>query len=407
MYIKRNIEESILKSSKNYPVILVCGQRQVGKSTTLIHIKEDNRKYVSLDNRNARKLAEEDPYLFIETYGLPIIIDEIQKVPSLFETIKEIVDKKTYAGEECNGLFWLSGSQKFHMMKGVSESLAGRVAIFEMSGLSNREKEGFDNQLISFDIDDLENRQYKKEDIGQIYKKIFEGGMPKIIAENIDREKYYDDYISTYLERDIRELSQVGKTNEFYDFLIYIASRTGQAIKYEDASKQIGISSATVKNRISILEQSGIIFILRAFSSNLTKRLVKTSKVYFMDTGLAAHLCRWLTPETLMNGNMSGAFLETYVVSEIVKSYINNGRNLKDLYYYRDFDQKEIDLLSVGADFIVPIEIKKNKDPIKPDRNFNLISKFRMNVKTGIVLCMADEIIPINRNCYLVPISKI
>ena len=363
MYIKRNIEEVILENSKHYPVLMVCGQRQVGKSTMLLHIKEENRKYVSLDNRIARKLAEEDPYLFFETYGFPILIDEIQKVPSLFETIKDIVDAKTYNGEDVNGLIWLIGTQKFQMMKGVSESLAGRVAIFEMSSLSNREKEGFDNELISFDIEYLKNRSSKEEDINNIFKKIFEGGMPKLFNQFIDRERYYSDYISTYIERDIRELSQIGKINEFYDFLVYVAARTGQEIKYDEISKQIGISAPTVKSWISILEQSGIIFILKPYSSNITNRLVKTPKLYFMDTGLAAYLCRWLSPETLANGNMSGAFLETYVVSEIIKSYMNAGKSVKDLYYYRDFDQKEINLVFVGADYLVPIEIKKNKEP--------------------------------------------
>lgn len=407
MYIKRNIEEVILENSKHYPVLMVCGQRQVGKSTMLLHIKEENRKYVSLDNRIARKLAEEDPYLFFETYGFPILIDEIQKVPSLFETIKDIVDAKTYNGEDVNGLIWLIGTQKFQMMKGVSESLAGRVAIFEMSSLSNREKEGFDNELISFDIEYLKNRSSKEEDINNIFKKIFEGGMPKLFNQFIDRERYYSDYISTYIERDIRELSQIGKINEFYDFLVYVAARTGQEIKYDEISKQIGISAPTVKSWISILEQSGIIFILKPYSSNITNRLVKTPKLYFMDTGLAAYLCRWLSPETLANGNMSGAFLETYVVSEIIKSYMNAGKSVKDLYYYRDFDQKEINLVFVGADYLVPIEIKKNKEPQNADKNFHLIEKYTKKVLPGIVFCFSDIVVPLNRNCYLVPISKI
>lgn len=407
MYIKRNIESAILKANKEYPVIMVCGQRQVGKSTMLNHIKENNRKYVSFDDRFARRLAESDPSLFFETYGYPILIDEFQKVPSILEEIKLIVDKLNYEDKESSGLFWLTGSEKFQMMKGVSESLAGRVAIFEMSSLSHQELNGINNGVFNPDIDTLKDIKFKYEDVNEVYKLIFKGGMPKINASKIDREKYYSDYINTYLERDIKELSQVGKLNEFYDFLVYIAARTGQEIKYDEISKQVGVSSPTIKSWIAILERSGVIFILHPYYAKVTDRLIKTPKLYFMDTGLASYLCRWPNARTLQNGNMDGAFLETYVISEIVKSYYNNGKPINDLYYYRDTDQKEIDLLIVRADSIFPIEIKKNKDPNKPDKNFSVLKKFGLEIKRGLVICMSEEIKPINRNCYLVPVSLI
>ena len=407
MYIKRNIESAILKASKEYSVIMVCGQRQVGKSTMLNHIKEHNRRYVSFDDRFARKLAETDPSLFFETYGYPILIDEFQKVPSILEEIKLIVDKLNYENKESNGLFWLIGSEKFQMMKGVSESLAGRVAIFEMSSLSNQELKGIDNGVFDPNLDVLKKNKFEYENINEIYKRIFKGGMPKINTSNIDRDKYYSDYINTYLERDIKELSQVGKLNEFYDFLVYIAARTGQEIKYDEISKQVGVSSPTIKLWIAILERSGVIFILHPYYTKVTDRLVKTPKLYFMDTGLASYLCRWPNAQTLQNGNMDGAFLETYVVSEIVKSYYNAGKPINNLYYYRDIDKKEIDLLVVKADSISPIEIKKNKDPNKPDKNFNVLNKFGLKIDIGLVICMSEEIKPINRNCYLVPVSLI
>ena len=219
MYIERNIEKSILEATKEYPVIMVCGQRQVGKSTMLNHIKEKARRYVSFDDRNVRRLAETDPTLFFETYGYPILIDEFQKVPSILETIKDIVDKLGYEGKNNNGLFWLTGSQKFKMMKGVSESLAGRVAVFEMSSLSLREIEGKDANLFNPDLEVIKKQSFEYKNVNEIYQRIFDGGMPKIIASKINREKYYSDYINTYLERDIKELSAVGKLNEFYDFL--------------------------------------------------------------------------------------------------------------------------------------------------------------------------------------------
>lgn len=405
MYIKRNIEDIIVKNPTNSPIIMVCGQRQVGKSTMLMHLKENDRKYVSFDNLAIKRLATEDPYLFIETYGLPILIDEFQKAPNILSALKDIVDTKSYNGVDTNGLIWLTGSQKFNMMKNISESLAGRVSVFEMSGLSQREKNGYENELISFNVNDLKNRKFVYSDTLEIYKKIFEGGMPKPYVQNIDREKYYSDYISTYIERDVRELSQVGKLNEFYNFVVFLAARTGQELKYDEIAKQIGVSAPTVKTWISILEASGIIFLLKPYSSSVSKRLVKTPKLYFMDTGLVAHLTRWPNAEVLMNGNMAGAILETYVVTEIVKSYLNSGKSLNNLFYYRDFDQKEIDLLYIDSNSITPIEIKKNIDPYKPDKNFGLVNKFGLNVNPGLVFCMVKEITPINRNCFLIPIS--
>ena len=384
---------------------MVCGQRQVGKSTMLNHIKEEKRKYVSFDDRLTKRLAETDPMLFFETYGLPILIDEFQKVPSILETIKHIVDQMGYEGKDTNGLVWLTGSQKFEMMKGVSESLAGRVAVFEMSSLSQQEIDGNDFGVFNPEIDNLTQLKGKSRNINDVYKRIFNGGMPKINSSNIDREKYYSDYVNTYLERDIKELSQVGKLNEFYDFLVYIAARTGQEIKYDEISKQIGVSSPSIKNWITILERSGVIFILRPYSSNITDRLIKTPKLYFMDTGLAAYLCRWPNAETLQNGSMDGAFFETFVVSEIVKSYYNAGKPVNNLYYYRDVDQREIDLLIVSADSIYPIEIKKSKEPNKPDKNFGVLEKFGLTVKPGLIICASKEVTPLNRNCYLIPVS--
>ena len=407
MYITRNIEKSILEASKEYPVVMVCWQRQVGKSTMLNHIKEANRKYVSLDDRNARRLAETDPALFFETYGYPILIDEFQKTRSILETIKDIIDKLGYEGKDNSGLFWLTGSQKFEMMKGVNESLVGRVAIFEMSSLSQREIEGKEAKLFNPDLEDIKKQSFVYKDVKEVYKRIFNGGMPKVIASKVNREKYYSDYVNTYLERDIKELSAVGKLNELYDFLVFMAARTAQELKYDEISKQIGVSAPTIKSLVSILERSGIIFILHPYYSKVTDRLVKTPKVYFMDAGLAAYLCRWPNAETLQNGNMDGAFFETFVISEIVKSYYNRGKPIENLYYYRDIDKKEIDLLIVDANCIYPIEIKKSKEPNKPDANLSVLDKFNIEIKPELVICMSKEVVPYNKKCYLVPVSLI
>lgn len=408
MYIQRHLENQVREASECYPVVMVCGQRQVGKSTMLYHIKEEERRYVTLDDGNARRLAEKDPALFFETYGYPLLIDEFQRVPSILLEMKRIVDEKALAGEGNSGMYWLTGSQKFKMMRDVSESLAGRIAVFDMSGLSSAEIEGREGSVFYPSIDKLRERvrNYAPKNVHKLYEQIFRGGMPKLIAENLNRERFYADYINTYLERDIKDLALVGKLGEFYDFLVFMAARTSMELKYSEIANAIGISAPTAKEWVSILERSGIIFILRPYYSNITNRLVKTPKMYFLDTGLAAYLCRWPSAETLENGAMDGAFFETYVVSEIVKSYYNAGRR-PDLYYYRDIDGKEIDLLLVEGDKIYPMEIKKAKAPNHADKNFSVLNKLKLEVQTGIILCMADEMVPYNREAWYFPAAAI
>ena len=408
MYIKRHLESEVLKASKYYPVVMVCGQRQVGKSTMLNHIKEVDRRYVTLDDIKARRLAETDVGLFFETYGTKLIIDEFQRVPSILLEIKRIVDEKGLKGEDNSGMFWLTGSQKFQMMKNVSESLAGRVAVFDMASLSTAEIEGHAARCFSPETDDLKEvaKTAIKKDIHEVYRDIFRGGMPKLVTTDIDRDRFYSDYVNTYLERDIKDLSQVGKLSEFYDFLVLIAARTAQELKYDELAKAIGVSSPTIKNWVSILERSGVIVVLRPYASTLTNRLVKTPKLYFMDTGLCSYLCRWPSPETMENGAMDGAFFETYVVAEIIKSYYNAGKT-PDLYYYRDVDKKEIDLLIEKGDKLYPIEVKKAKNPAHADKNFNVLKVFKKQVEPGLIICMSDELIPYSRNAWYCPISLI
>lgn len=408
MYIQRHLESQIREASKFYPVVMVCGQRQVGKSTMLNHIKEKERRYVTLDDGNARRLAEKDPALFFETYGFPLLIDEFQRVPSILLEMKRIVDKKALEGEDNNGMYWLTGSQKFKMMKDVSESLAGRIAVFDMSGLSAAEIEGREAGVFYPVVEELRRRvqNYQPKTVHEIYEQIFRGGMPKLIATKLDRERFYTDYINTYLERDIKELALVGKLGEFYDFLVFMAARTSMELKYSEIANAIGISAPTAKEWVSILERSGIIFILRPYYNNITNRLAKTPKMYFMDTGLAAYLCRWPNAETLEKGAMDGAFFETYVVSEIVKSYYNAGKR-PDLYYYRDIDGKEIDLIFAEGDKIYPVEIKKAKAPDRADKNFSVLDKLKKDIQPGVILCMADEMLPFSRDVWYFPAAGI
>ena len=408
-YIKRHLEKEVKKASKFYPVVMVCGQRQVGKSTMLYKIKDAKRNYITFDDNAIRRLAKVDPDLFFETYKPPLIIDEFQRMPDILITLKKIVDARRLKNKKSNGLYWLTGSEKFKMMKNVSESLAGRVAVLEMSSLCSREINNSSSFVFDGNVDKLKksynfNRDYV--DANKLYNKIFMGGMPKIVATKINRDNYYMDYINTYLERDIKELSQVGNLDTFYDFLVYMAARTSQELIYEEISKNIGISAPTAKQWVSILERTGVIFILKPYSNNITKRLVKTPKVYFMDTGLVAYLCGWDSPRTLQNGAMSGAIFETYVISEIVKGYLNNRKKL-DLYYYRDIDKREIDLLIVKNDYVIPIEIKKSKNPDDATKNFHVLNKFKMKQKKGIIICMTEQFCPYDRQAELCPVSAL
>lgn len=408
LYIQRHLEKQIKKASGYYPVIMVCGQRQVGKSTMLNRIREKERRYVTLDDGTARRLAEKDPALFFETYGSPLLIDEFQRVPSLLLEMKRIVDQKALAGEDNSGMYWLTGSQKFHMMKNVSDSLAGRIAVFDMSSLSAAELDGRKACFFHPSMEHLCERMqhFQPKNIHEIYQRIFQGGMPKLISADLDRERYYMDYVNTYLERYIKELASVGKLSEFYDFLVFLAARTSMELKYSEIANAIGISSPTVKEWLSILERSGIIFILRPYFSNITSRLVKTPKLYFLDTGLAAYLCRWPDAQTLEFGAMDGAFFETYVVSEIIKNYYNAGKR-PDFYYYRDVDGKEVDLLFTIGNKLYPFEIKKAKSPNHADRNFSVLNKLKMDVQPGIILCMADEMLPYSRDTWYFPAAAI
>lgn len=400
-YIHRQMEQSILKASRSYPVVMVCGQRQTGKSTMLKHLMEEDRKYVTFDDAKTRELAKNDPELFFETFGYKLFIDEFQRAPSILLEIKKIVDEK---GEK--GMFWLSGSLKFVMMKNVSESLAGRVAVFDLLPLSNNEITGDIKEPFLPDISLLKDRSGIKKTTEEVFEAIFKGGLPDLVLNPDNRDIYYSSYMDTYIERDISVLEQIGKLDEFRTFVTFMAANTAQELKYDAISKAVGVSAPTIKEWVTILERSGIIYILRPYYPSVSKRLVKTPKCYFIDTGLAAYLTSWPNAETLMKGAASGAFFETYVVSEIIKGYTNNGK-AANLYYYRDVDQKEVDLLMVGPDSLTPIEIKKGKNPVSFNKSFSFLNKFGLKIKPGLIVCMCDSLFPLNKDVWYCPINII
>ena len=419
IYIKRLLEDKIQKTAKSFPVVLVCGPRQVGKTTILEKIKINNNakiNYISLDNPMDRKLAKEDPSLFLEKYSAPLIIDEIQYATELLPYIKIIVDKKRLEGlksndVQVNGIYYLTGSQMFSLMRNVSESLAGRVGIIDMYGLSYSEIIGENQDYFLPTYNQCKNRQNtKRPNINELYDIILKGSFPKIYQTNEDiTEKFYSGYIRTYLERDIRDIINIKDETKFLTFISALAARTGQELNYNSISQDVGIDNKTAEKWLSILRTSGLVFLLQPYSNNPTKRIIKTPKMYFTDTGLACYLAGYSNSDTLEKSALSGAIFENYVIMEIVKSFVNSGKDPRlYLSYYRDSNQKEIDLIITINNTVYPIEIKKTKNPNKSMiKNFSVLSGENINIGEGAIICMIEKILPIDKNNNAIPIQCI
>lgn len=409
MYIARHMEQVLEQINTQYPVLLVTGPRQVGKTTMLEHLAQKEgrgRETITLDDLTVRELAKTDPKMFFQLHRPPLLIDEVQYAPELFPYIKMMVDERRQPGD-----FWLTGSQLFSMMEGVQESLAGRVALLQLSPLSYGELIA-DGGTTPFRVDlpALTQRQAARPalDTPAIFQRIFTGGMPALASgQYASPNIFYSSYISTYLDRDVRRLSAGIDDLKFLGFLRAAAARTGQQVNYKGIADDAEIDQATAKNWLHILEALGIVFLLRPYSNNVLKRTVSTPKLYFYDTGLVCYLTRWSSPETAMNGAMSGALLENYAVAEIMKTYQNAGQE-SFLYYYRDKDAREIDLLLEQDGKLFPIEIKKMASPPKKlTKVFELIDKSPLERGTGAVLCMADNLGAFDQNNLIVPIALI
>ena len=407
--LERTIARVIEEHSKSFRVLLLTGQRQVGKTTLLENLAKGNRKHITLDNSRLRLLAQNDPELFLSEYPPPILIDEVQYAPELFPYIKIYVD--THKTEK--GAFWLTGSQKFSLMKGIQESLAGRIAILDLLGLSYREKakrpysgKPFIPELFSQNKSTQE--KIKPLTANEVYRHIWEGSLPEpVTTKNLNREAYYSSYIQSYIERDVRDFYKIEKPLQFYNFLSAVAARTANLVNYSSLARDIGIDVKTAQTWMGILERSGIVYLLQPYSPNVTKRIIKTPKVYFLDTGLCAYLCRWETTETLYAGAMDGAILETWCFGEILKSYWHNGINPL-IYFYRDTDQKEIDFVIEKNMTLYPIEVKKTAAPGEIDvKHFGALKKLGKNTGMGAVLCLGKGRIPINREVLSIPVWEI
>ncbi len=433
MYIERTLEGFLKKAAGQFPVTLVTGPRQVGKTTILQHLSKDERTYITLDDPTLATLAREEPSLFLQRFKPPVLIDEIQYAPELLPHIKMAVDK-----EHKNGMFWLTGSQQFQLMQGVTESLAGRVGIVNLLGLSLKELQHHADKATPF----LPTKKLLQDrlkissplSLQDTYRIIWRGSYPAmwllqegdgwgdgdngdgegggygdgrqpIKSNGADRDLFYRSYIQTYLQRDIRDLANVGDEGTFLKFLRSAAARTGQLLNMSDMARDADVSVTTAKRWLSILEASGIVYLLEPYHSNVTKRLVKSPKLYFLDTGLCAYLTEWSSPETLEAGAMSGAILETFIFTEILKSYWHNGKRAP-LYYYRDKDKKEIDLLIVQDETLYPLEFKKSASPDKSmARHFSLLNQLKKPVKEGGIICLSETLLPVTGNISAIPVG--
>jgi predicted AAA+ superfamily ATPase len=407
MYVSRTLEAFVETATRQFPVLLVTGARQVGKTTLLLHLSQDKRPYVTLDDPLVLSLARQDPPLFLQRFPPPVLIDEIQYAPELLPYIKMAVDKTREPG-----LFWLTGSQQFHLMKGVSESLAGRVAVVHLLGLSRRELAGLAHVRKPFlpDPDEIRDRLSVGGNLPlkDLYRLIWRGAFPAIaLHDAVDRDLFYSSYVQTYLQRDVRDLARVGDELAFLRFLRAAAARTAQLLNLTDLSRDADIAVNTAKNWLSILQTSGIAYLLEPYHTNVTKRLVKTPKLYILDTGLCAYLTEWSSPETLEAGAMSGASLETWIMAEILKSYWHNGRQAP-FYFYRDKDLKEIDLLIVRDGTIYPLEFKKTASPGTNDvRHFHTLERLKMPIGPGGVICLAEQSLPLSSSTLSIPVAAI
>ena len=405
-YITRNLEHVVQQVSTEYPVVLVTGPRQVGKTTMLKKLMEGkNRGYVTLDDLNERQLAKTDPELFLQLHKPPVLIDEVQYAPELFTYIKMHADKTHEAGA-----FWLTGSQVFKLMQGVQESLAGKAAVLSLTSLSQAELAGGEISPFVIELDALAARKAcrEKTDAKGIFERIFRGSMPALVSgANSNSQIFYSSYLTTYIERDVKELSDAIDSLKFLRFITAVAARCGQMCNIAEIARDADINQFQAKNWLGILEALGIIFYLHPYSTNLLKRLVKTPKLYFYDTGLVCYLTKWSSAETLESGAMNGALLENYVVSEIKKTYLNC-RIEPYLYYYRDKDAKEIDIVLEHDGMLNPIEIKKTANPgTELTKVFHLLDKSSTPRSKGAVICMKPELSAIDKDNYIIPIWMI
>ena len=402
-YIKRDLERKFLHMSESFKAVMVVGARQVGKSTMLRHLAEgQNRAYVSMDDTRLRSLAQVEPRLFLQTYRPPILIDEVQKAPELFEEIKIICDSSDERGQ-----FWLTGSQSKKLLKRAGDSLAGRLCVLKMYSLSAREKLGISpDEDLDFSLPSLLSRKrlFPSNNILTTFDNIWRGGLPDVQGKDEEQlGEYFNSYIETYLMRDAVDDYAITDTEGFRKFLRACAAFSGQLVNYNDLGLSADVSGVTAKEWVKVLQSMGIVFLLEPYSSNELKRLVKTPKLYFCDTGFCAYLSSWTTRDVLMNGAASGHYYENYVIAELLRHYAY-GRNRVNLNFYRDSKMKEIDLIIEEAGILHPVEIKKSASPDKSAvKSFPVLKEGERTVGNGAVFCMSEAVLPVTETNFIVP----
>ncbi len=402
-YINRDLESKIISLSEEYSAILITGPRQVGKTTVLRRLTQENRTYVTLDDLEERAMAQNDPALFLQMHDRPILIDEVQYAPQLFSYIKIEIDNGAEPGS-----FWLTGSQSFRMMELAQESLAGRVALLHMPSLSQHEIYGSGVAApFTINLNALKERikSHKPADMQEIYRRIWNGSMPGLVSGRFsDRDVFYSSYLQTYIDRDVSELINLTDKLIFRDFIRASACRIGQLLNIHDIAQDVGVSDDTAKRWLQVLEKSDIVFYLRPYSNNLLKRTVKTPKLYFFDTGLVAYLTKYSSPDILANGALNGAILENYVVAELLKTYHNNAKECL-LWYYRDKEMHEIDMIIESDGMLHPLEVKRSVNPGSGLTGaFDILNKGSVPKGKGAVLCMRPTLSAVDAENYIVPI---
>lgn len=404
-YKHRLAEERFLRLNEMFSVVLVCGPRQAGKTTMLKHLAQGtNRTYVTLDDLDNRELAINDPKLFFQKFPTPILIDEIQFAPNLLSYIKLYADENGKPGE-----FWLTGSQSYKIMKNVSESLAGRIGIMHMYPMIHDEISGNLSKLPSaFDFDTLAKINRPVLDLRQTFDYIFKGGMPKALDYDDEmRKEYYASYISTFLLKDIMELGGITDTVRFNKFLCACASLNSNVVNFATLSSIADISQPTAKEWLQLLQGMGIVYLVEPYFNNTLKRLTKSPKLYFVDTGLCAYLAKIPSKEILLSSAFAGAYFENFVVNQFfVKCELS--ANHPNLYFYRDCDQNEVDILLESADGITPLEIKLSANPNKRDlTKFKVLDKLALPIKSGGIICLINSLYPADDNNSLIPVGLI
>ncbi len=407
MYRHRYLEPHIKRITKSFPVLLLTGPRQVGKTTLLEYLgkrESPRRNYISLDEFGPRTLANEDPDLFLERYKPPLTIDEIQYAPGLMQRIKILVDRS-----KKNGQYWLTGSQHFPLMHGISESLAGRVAIIKLLGLSQGEEYRKKDSGRPFSPDKKTAPHIKKmSGPDPVFKRIVRGTFPRFIHKDAPPvQTFHGSYLQTYIERDVRTLTKVVNLTAFKKFLRLVAARTGQLLNLSELARDAQIAVSTAKEWMGILETSFQVYLLKPYFRNISKRQIKTPKLYFLDTGLVCYLTGWHNARVASQGAMAGSLLENYAISEIIKSYWHRGHEAP-IWFWRTKEGHEVDLIIEEEGKLFPVEIKMSMTPdMNMAKGIQQLNKLSNNVNKGAIVCLAESEYPLNREINIIPLSCI